>query len=133
MAIAFNVLLFLSMGLVEFGQYFYIKHCFEAAVRDGGRYGSMAIATQAQMVSTITLSLQQANVTYNASWLTVTDLTTGTAVTDVAQATIGDQLQFTLATTYGSIPSAVRPLYSMTGRGIGTGKAMTATCVMVKE
>jgi Flp pilus assembly protein TadG len=133
MAIGFNVLLFLSFGMVEFGQYFYIKHCFESAVRDGARYGILSTATQAQVVSTITTTLAQANVTYNASWLTMKDLSTGSTVTDVSTIPAGDQLQLTLSTTYGNIPNAVRPLYSITGQGIGSNKVMSATCIMVKE
>lgn len=133
MAICFPVLLFLSMGLVEFGQYFYIRHCFESATRDGARYAILGTATQSQTVATITATLLEANVTYNASWVTITDLTAGTSVTDVSQVPIGDQIQFTLSTTYGSLPNAVRPLYSMTGQGIGPNKVMSATCIMVKE
>jgi len=133
MAISFSVLLFLTFGLVEFGQYFYIKHCFEAAVRDGARYAILATATQAQTGATMTLTLKEANVTYNASWLTITDLTAGTSVTDVSQVPAGDQIQLTLSTTYGNIPNAVRPLYSMTGEGIGPNKVISSTCVMVKE
>ena len=133
MAVAFQVLLFLSMGMIEFGQYFYIKHCFESAVRDGARYAILASATQTQTVSTITTTLAQANVTYNSSWLTITDLTAGTTVADVSTVPQGDQLEFVLSTTYGNIPNAVRPLNSMTGKGIGNGKVVSAACIMVKE
>ncbi len=133
MAITFSVLLFLSFGLVEFGQYFYIIHCFESAVRDGARYAILATATQAQTATTISSTLMAANVTYNSNWLTITDLTTNTSVTDVSQVPAGDQMQFTLSTTYGNIPNAVRPLYSITGVGIAPTKAITSTCVMVKE
>ncbi len=133
MTVTFSVLLFVTFGMVEFGQFFYIKHCFEAAVRDGGRVAILPSASQSQMVSTITATLAQANVTYNASWLTVTDVTTGTTVTDVSQVTIGDQMQLTLSTTYGNIANAQRPLYSLTGKGITNGKVLTATSLMVKE
>ncbi len=133
MIIAFPVLLYLSFGLVEFGQYFYIRHCFESATRDAARYAILGTATQAQTVSTITAALQQANVTFNSSWLTITDLTAGTTVTDVSQVPAGDQIQLTLSTTYGNLPNAVRPLYAMTGQGIGPNKILAATCIMVKE
>jgi Flp pilus assembly protein TadG len=133
MTFGFIVLLGLSMGMVEFGQYFYIKHCVESAVRDGGRYAMLSTATQGQLVTTLTTTLAEANVTYNASWLTMKDLTTSAAVTDVATVTAGDQLQLTLSTTYGNIPNAVRPLYAMTGAGISGSKLVSATCIMVKE
>jgi Flp pilus assembly protein TadG len=133
MALGFSVLCFMTMGMVEFGQYFYIKHCFESAIRDGGRYAVLPTATQAQTLSTITSTLAEANVTFHASWLTITDLTAGGTVTDVSQVAQGDQLQFTLSTTYASISNAVRPLYAMTGQGIGSSKMLTAMCIMVKE
>jgi len=133
MAVAFQVLLYLSMGLVEFGQYFYIKHTFDAAVRDGARYAILSTATQSQFVSTITSMLGQSNISYNSSWLTVTDLSTSSTVSDVSQVNAGDELQFTLSTNYGSISNAVRPLYSITGAGIGSSKMITSTCIMVKE
>jgi len=133
MALAFPVLLYLIMGMIEFGQYFYIKHCFESAVRDGGRYAILANATQAQLVNTLTLSLQQANVTYSSSWLTITDLTAASSVTDISQVPAGDQIQFTLSTTYGSIPNAVRPLFAMTGVGISSTKVVNAIYITVKE
>ena len=133
MAVAFSVLLFAVFGVIEFGQYFYIKHCFEAAVRDGGRVATLPSASQATMVSTMTTVLQQANVTYVPAWLTVTDLTAGSAVTDVSQIPVGDQFQVTLSASYASIPNAARPLQQLSGKGIGTGKAVMATCVMIKE
>ena len=85
------------------------------------------------MTATITSTLLQANVTFNSSWLTVTDITAGTTVTDVSQVPVGDQVQFTLSVSYASLPNAVRPLYTMTGRGIGAGKVVASTCIMVKE
>jgi Flp pilus assembly protein TadG len=38
MAIVLPVLSFLSLGLAEFGQYFYINNAFEAAARDAARF-----------------------------------------------------------------------------------------------
>jgi len=135
MALAFPLVLFMGFGLVEFGQYMYIKHCFEAAARDAARVAIMSSATQSQVTTTLTNTLAQANVTYNSAWLTITDLgpsTTGT-VSNVANVPLGDQMQLTLSATYSSIPNAVRPLYQMTGYGIGTNKQVVGECTMVKE
>ena len=133
MTVAIGLLLSVAFGTIEFGQYFYIRHCFEAAVRDGGRVATMPFASQAQMVATMTTTLQQANVAYTSTWLTVTDLTAGTTITDVSQIPVGDQFQVTLSATYASIPNATRPLFGLTGKGISGGKVLTTTCVMVKE
>lgn len=135
MIISFPILLALTFGLCEFGQYIYIKHCFEAAARDAMREAILSTATQAQVTSTITSTLSQASVTYNSSWLTITDAGpnfTGT-VTNVATVAAGDQLTLTLSATYSTIPCAVRPLYSMTGVGIGPTKVVSGECTMIKE
>jgi Flp pilus assembly protein TadG len=135
LAIAFPVLLAITFGLCEFGQYMYIKHCFEGAARDAMREAILATATQTQVTSTITSTLSQANVTYNSSWLTITDLGPGFSgtVTDVSTVAAGDELTLKLSATYSTIPCAVRPLYSMTGVGIGPTKTVVGECTMIKE
>src|SRR5580765_7874887 len=87
--LALTVLLTVSMGMVEFGQFLYIKHAFNSAARDGARAAIVSTATQAKVVSAITATLQQANVTYNSSWLTITDVTTGATVSDVSTVASG--------------------------------------------
>jgi len=135
LALTFPLVCSMAFGLVEFGQYMYIKHCFEAAARDATRVAIMGNATQAQVTSALTTTLAEANVTYSSSWLTITDLgpsTTG-AVANVAAVPMGDEIQLTLSATYSSIPNAVRPLYQMTGVGIGSGKHVVGECTMIKE
>ena len=135
LALAFPLLLFMAFGLVEFGQYVYIKHCFESAARDAMRLSIMVNATQAKVNTTLSSTLAQANVTYNPSWLTITDLGPGYngTVTDVSTVPAGDQIQLTLSANYSSIPNAVRPLYQFTGIGIGAGKSVVGICTMIKE
>ena len=135
MVLVMPVLLGLCFGLVEFGQYMYIKHAFEAAARDATRIAILSTATQTQVTSALSSTLSQANVNFNSSWLTITDLgpsETGT-ITDVSTVPMGDELQLVLSANYASIPNAVRPLYSLTGVGIGNGKLVVGECTMVKE
>ncbi|HEX4125912.1 MAG TPA: TadE/TadG family type IV pilus assembly protein [Tepidisphaeraceae bacterium] len=135
LAIAFPIMLAMAFGLCEFGQYMYIRHCFEGAARDAMREAILSTATQTQVTSTITSTLAQANVTYNSSWCTITDSGpsyTGT-VTDVSTVSAGDELTLTLSAKYSTIPCAVRPLYSMTGVGIGPNKMVVGECTMIKE
>jgi len=135
LALTFPMFLAMAFGLVEFGQYIYIKHCFEAAARDAMRVAIMTTATQSQVTTTLTNTLAEANVTYSSSWLTITDLGpsgSGT-VSNVANVAAGDQMQLTLSATYSNIPNAVTPLYNMTGIGIGPGKVVSGMCTMVKE
>jgi len=133
MSIAFTFLIYLAMGMVEYGQYFYIKHCFESAIRDGLRYGIGANATQAQMVSTITTTLAQSNITFNPGWMSIADISAGVGESDISQVPAGDLIQLTVSTSYSSLPAAVRPLSAMTGMGIGSGKVLSVSEVMGKE
>jgi Flp pilus assembly protein TadG len=135
LALAFPVVLYMGFGLVEFGQFMYIKHCFEAAARDATRLAILSTSTQAQVTTALTNTLAQANVTFNSAWLTITDLgpsITG-AVNNVAVVPMGDEIQLTLSATYSTIPNAVRPLSNMTGYGIGSNKKVVGECTMVKE
>jgi Flp pilus assembly protein TadG len=132
-ALALVVMLSVAMGMVEFGQYLYIKHAFNSAARDGARTAILSTSTQSKITSAITTTLAQANVTFNSSWLTITDLTTSTTVTDITTVSSGDTIQVALSVNYDTIPNVVRPLYAMTGQGIKNGKKMTGSCAMLKE
>jgi Flp pilus assembly protein TadG len=135
MSLLLPVLLSLAFGLVEFGQYLYIKHCFESAARDAARVAVLSSATQAQVTSVVSSTLLQANITYSSSWLTITDLGpsgSGT-VSNIANVPAGDEMQFTLSTNYSAIPNVVRPLSSMTGIGVKSTTNVVGMCTMVKE
>jgi Flp pilus assembly protein TadG len=135
LALAFPMVLYMGFGLVEFGQFMYIKHCFEAAARDATRVAILSSSTQTQVTAALTSTLSQANVTYNSSWLTITDLgpTSTGSVSNVATVPAGDEIQLVLSAAYSTIPNAVRPLYNMTGYGISGNKVVVGECTMVKE
>jgi Flp pilus assembly protein TadG len=135
MVLVLPVLLSMAFGLVEFGQYLYVKHCFESAARDAARVAVLSTATQSQMTSVLSSTLAQANVTYSSSWLTITDLGpsgSGT-VSNIANVAAGDEMQFTLSTNYSAIPNVVRPLSSFTGIGVKSTTNVVGMCTMVKE
>ena len=124
-----------GFGLVEFGQYIYIRHCFESAARDAARVAIMPSATQSQVNAVLQNTLMQANITYNSNWLTITDLgpnAPGT-VSDVSTVPLGDQLQLVLSTQYSNVPNAITPLYNLFGVGINPNKGLSGICTMVKE
>jgi Flp pilus assembly protein TadG len=128
------MLLFLAMGMAEFGQYFYIKNAFEQAARDVARVSVMPGAVQADPTTTATRTLGFSKITFNSSWLTITDITsTPVVVTNVSTVAAGHALTFSISTTYDTIPIVYRPLFKMTGQGIKNGKPMTGMCTMVKE
>ena len=123
-----QVLLIVFFGAMEFGQFLYIRHAFQAAARDAARAASLPSATNATVLAAATGTLAQASVQLNAAWYTVSDVSS-----DVTSVPSGDRVQVTIATTYDQVPNACRPLVQVFGKGIGTGKVMAGTCTMVKE
>ena len=134
MAIVLQVLLWLAMGMAEFGQYFYIKSTFQAAARDVARSSIMATAIASDPTTVATRTLSYANVTFNPSWMTITNVTgTPYTVSDVSSVAAGQALQVTIQVVYNLIPNVYRPLNQITGQGIKNGKVMIGQCTMIKE
>jgi Flp pilus assembly protein TadG len=133
-SIVLPVLLWLGMGMAEFGQYFYIKSAFQAAARDAARASILATAGKTDPATTATRTLGYANVTFNSSWMTIQDVTsTPTTVTDVSAVAPGHALLVTIQVSYDQIPNVYRPLFQITGKGIGNGKPMVGQCTMIRE
>jgi Flp pilus assembly protein TadG len=134
MAVSLPLLLFLSFGMAEFGQYFYIRTTFEAAARDAARAAALQTAAQADPTTAATRTLALAHVTFNSSWMTIVDSSNGNAtVTDVSTVPLGDVLIVTIHASYYQIPNAYRPLFQMTGIGVDNTKVITAQCQRIKE
>ncbi len=137
MIFVLTLLMLVSLGVMEFGQFLYIRHAFEAAARDAARQAGLPSATQAVVVSTATATLAQANVTLNAAWLQVYDVPAaggaGTPVANVTQIPSGDRVEVSISTTYDQVPNAFRPLYQMFGKGIGNGKPMAGASTVFRE
>jgi Flp pilus assembly protein TadG len=134
MAIVLQLLLSLAMGMAEFGQYFYIKSTFQSAARDAARAAILASANTTDPATAATRTLGYANVTFNPSWMTMTNVTsTPSTITDVTQVAPGQAIQVTIQVTYDQIPSVYRPLYQLTGQGIRNGKLMIGQCTMIRE
>src|SRR3954451_10367602 len=83
-ALVLPVLLYLSMGMVEFGQYFYAKHTIQAAARDGARNAILPTATQTTATTAISNTMSSANFSSSTYSYTFTDALYGTAISNVA-------------------------------------------------
>jgi Flp pilus assembly protein TadG len=128
------LLLFFVLGMVEFGQYFYIRNAFQAAARDVARAACLSTAVQTDPVTRATATLALANVTFSSSWMTIVDLSNSNAtITDCSAIPVGDKLQVTIQCPYDQIPNAYRPLYALTGKGIGVGKKCIGIAERIKE
>ena len=139
MVIVMQVLLAVFFGTVEFGQYLFIKHAFQAAARDAARAASLPSATSLGVQTAAANTLMQANVTLDPSWYKVYDVspdgTSSVTVTDVTSVPSGDRVQVSISTTYDQVPNAFRPLSQLfPGKGIGgSSKPIAGTCTMVRE
>jgi hypothetical protein len=133
MAIVFPVLIFIVMGMAEFAQFFYVRNTFQEAAREVTRMSVPASAIQADPTTVATSAFGRINVTFNSSWMTITDLSASTLVSDVSAIPPGDVFMVTIQQNYDSIPGTYRPLYLMTGQGIGNGKSITGRSTAVKE
>lgn len=136
-ALTMVLLLVVSMGTVEFGQYMYIKHAFQSAARDAARAAAVDSATTAGVRAVAARTLTEANVTLNPGWYTVYDIPAaggaGTAVSGPEQVPSGDRVQIQIVTTYGAVPNACRPLYGIFGVGIGPNKPISGIATAVRE
>lgn len=134
MAIVLQLLLWLCMGMAEFGQYFYIRSAFQSAARDVARASILSTAVATDPVTTATRTLGFANIVFNPSWMTIQNVTgTPYTVTDVSTVAPGQVLQVTIQVTYNLIPNVYRPLNQITGQGIKNGKLMIGQCTMIRE
>jgi Flp pilus assembly protein TadG len=133
-AVVLSVLLYMAFGAVEFGQFFFIRHSFVAAARDAARAACLGNAVQTDPATRAATTLAQANVTFKSSWMTIVDITNANStVTDCSAVSYGDKLQVTIQCPYDQIPNVFRPLYAMTGHGIGVGKMCSGQCQLIKE
>ncbi len=134
LVVVFPTLMFVMLGVVEFGQYFYIRSCFEAAARDACRAAILETAASTDPATKAAATLAQANITFNSSWMTIVDYTNSSStVTDVTTVPFGHTLIVTIQAQYSSIPNVYRPLSAMTGIGVGSSRMCTGQCQMIRE
>jgi Flp pilus assembly protein TadG len=129
MAIVLSLAMTLTFGMVEFAYYFYVKNSFEGAAREGVRAGAVFAASNSNITTAVTNALNTTgwNTASPPYTVSITD-TSGNAISDISTITSGSQFEVTLKATWGTIGAGFRPLGL-----IGTGKVVTATCVMRKE
>ena len=134
MVLVLPALIFVGMGVAEFGQYMYVENLFESAARDVARYSVPTTAVQGDPVTAATRTLAQANIAFNASWMTIYDDGNSFAVvTDVSQVKAGNAITVVIQVPYYLVPHVYRPLYQITGVGIGNGKVVMGKSTGVKE
>ena len=121
------VLWALSMGLVEFGYFFYAKHVFQAAARDAARAAILGSATNASLDAAITNNMTAAGLQNCGYTKTVTNASSPyNAIADVATVTRGTGIKVTVSVNFGNLN--VRPLGI-----IPANKPLSGMTTMIKE
>jgi Flp pilus assembly protein TadG len=120
------VLIFLAMGMVEFGQYFLAKNTLQAAARDGARTAVISSATHTQAQQAIANTASSAGYPSGTYTVTFTDPTSNTTITNIASITRGNGIKVTVTASFGTL--AGRPLLIMP-----SDKQVVASTTMVKE
>lgn len=124
-ALVFPVLLSLTFGSVEFGHFFFVKHSFQGAAREGARAGISPSATNTDVTNAVAAAMTSAG--FNSTQYTVKIRNSGdTADVNVASVTAGTSVLVKVSATWGTI--GIRPLGI-----IGTNKTVLGQTVMRKE
>ena len=120
------VLLALSMGMIEFGQFFYAKHTIQAASRDGARTAILSSTTHSAATTAISNTMTAANISSGKYTYTFTNAATSATIADVGAVAKGTGIRVTVTATAGNV--SVRPLGV-----IPAAKAITGVTTMIKE
>ena len=118
MALTLIILVNVTYGTIEFGQYFYVKNQFQGAAREGARAGVPQGATTSDVTSAVTAVMNAAGISSSAYTVTSTNVT----------GTTGSQVTVTVSGTWSNLSIKYRP-YSL----IGSAKVVTGSAVMRKE
>lgn len=123
-AIVLPILISLTFGAIEFGDYFFVKHTLEAAAREGARNGITDTATNTTVGTAVTAVITAAGGT---NWGAVTAITdTSNNAVNVATVTAGNSIKVQVSCTWGVC--GLRPMQL-----IGAAKQVIGSCVMRKE
>lgn len=117
-AIVLPLLLSLSFGLVEFGHYFYVKHCLEGAAREGVRAAIVQGAQNSDVTAAVSRAMAAASL--QASGYTVSS---NPANVNTAE---GTELTVTVTCSWSKV--GLRPLGL-----IPSSKLVVGSVVMRKE
>jgi len=120
------ILMNVTYGVIEFGQYFYVKNQCQGAAREGARASITSGAVMAD-INTAVLNVMTASGMANSGYSVVLKINNAVA-TDLSSAKTGDTISVSVSCTWNNVAIKYRP-YSF----IGSTKVLTGTAVMRKE
>lgn len=124
-ALVFPILISLTFGSVEFGHFFFTKHTFQGAAREGARSAITPGATNADVTTAVGQTMTAAGFPSNKYTVAIRNAT-DTANLDVATTTAGTGILVKVTAPWGTV--GLRPLGL-----IGTTKSVAGQTVMRKE
>jgi Flp pilus assembly protein TadG len=124
-ALVLPVLLSITFGTVEFGDYFWVKHNYMDAALAGANAACVAGASYSDVTAAVSNVLSSAKLNSNYT-MTVKD--NGTTISTLTSAAAGDQLTVTVAGTWGTVAGACRPMGL-----IGSSKQVLGIATMTME
>lgn len=125
LSLTLMILLNITYGTIEFGQYFYVKNQLQGAAREGVRASITSGAVQSDITSAVSGVMTLAGM--QGSGYTVT-VKVNNAVANISTAKTGDTVGVTVQCTWSNVALKYRP-YSL----IGDTKVVVGSAAMRKE
>jgi Flp pilus assembly protein TadG len=125
MALVLLPLMWISMGSIEFGYFFFIKHNVQAAARDGVRAGIANGAGNNDVTAAVARVMNAAGLGSSGYTVSITNPTNGNAL-NIATASAGTPVRVTVSCSWGTV--GVRPMGF-----ISNSKQVQGATVMRKE
>lgn len=124
-ALVFPILISLTFGCIEFGDFFYVKHTLQGAAREGARAGVMPSSANSDVTTAVTQSMTAAGFTATQYTILIRDVGDTTNI-NVASQTTGTPILVKVQCLWSTV--GLRPLGL-----IGSGKLVIGMTTMRKE
>src|SRR3954471_22167003 len=92
-ALVLPILLALAFGTVEFGHFFYCKHTFQGAARDGARVAILSSSTNTSVTTAVGNTMTAAGFTAAQYAVTITNATTSATIANVGTLPTGTPIK----------------------------------------
>jgi len=125
-ALVLPVLLALAFGTVEFGHFFYCKHTFQGAARDGARTAILSSSTNSSVTTAVANTMTSAGFTAAQYTVSITNATTSASISNVGTVATGTPIKVAVTATWSTI--GIRPMNMISG-----SKQVVGFTIMVKE
>ena len=125
-ALVLPVLLALAFGTVEFGYFFYCKHTFQGAARDGARVAILSSSTNSSVTTAVSNTMTAAGFTSGEYSTTITNASSGATISNVGTVATGTPIKVQVTATWSTI--GIRPMNM-----ISASKQVVGFTIMVKE